>query len=104
MGILARGARKALVSVGRGAVARKVGPAVASGARPVVKSVVRVGLAAGDGLRPLTTKARQQWKELVAEVRREAAKPAPAAAEEKAKPAPAAAEGRAERSGTGQGP
>ena len=105
MGLLARGARKALVSAGRSAVARKVGPAVASRARPVAKSVVRASLAAGDGLRPLTTKVRRQWNGLVTEVRQEAsesgkAKPAPA--EGKARVSAPSAKGKAQPSGTSE--
>jgi hypothetical protein len=70
----------ALIGVGAVLLAPVLVPAVASGLRPVVKSLVKGGIFVTDKVNAVVAEAGEQLDDLIAEVRAEMAHPAAAEA------------------------
>lgn len=68
----------ALIGVGAVLLAPIVVPAVASGLRPVVKSVIKGGLIVTDKVNAMVAEAGEQLDDIMAEVRAEMAQTVPA--------------------------
>jgi hypothetical protein len=70
-----------MVGVGVTLAAPIILPVLGAALRPLAKSVIKGGMAVGDRIKEVTAEAREQFDDLVAEVKAEHAAP-PAAAEQ----------------------